>query len=623
MQCFGKQMANAALAWLLLSAGSFAQSLTSADPAGAGFSAERLARIAPWYQSRIDTGALTGAVVAIAHNGKLAYLQPIGTQDRAKTVPMKSDSIFWIASMTKPVTSVAAMMLVEEGKLDLEAPVATYLPELKDMKVGLERVPAKRPMQVIDLLRHTSGLTYPEEGNDELHRAYGAVYTFRRDRTLADFIAGLGAVPLVHQPGEVWEYSWGVDVLARVVEVVSGQPFDKFLDDRIFKPLGMVDTGFFVPEEKLSRLVDPLPSGRPRLWDITKPARLFSGGGGLVSTALDYLRFCQMVLNGGELDGARLLSAKTVQQMTTNVLPPDTPFAGEMGKYVGPRMGTSWGLGFAVRTNPEFSLLPGAVGSFNWGGYWGTWFWVDPVAKLTAVLMIQVPPDTSGPYRAALRHLTYAALSVPRAPELAAAPASASVDVLKSYVGTYGFGQSLSAHDRQVPLIFVGIGLDIEIVDGKATARSLIEGRPAAKAGVRAGDVISEIDGAPVQGLGIDPVIAKLRGAVGTEVRLKISRKDQAQPIDLTITREVIRATGARIEVRVGDGALTVTAAGPWSVLDFEKDKPLAVKATSNTEFRVAVGDHTRLAFKSDSAGKVTGVVLNPGPEQIEAQKID
>ncbi len=634
MWCFRKQMAGAVLALLMLSTSSSAQSLTSADPAGAGFSAARLARIAPWYQSKIDTGALPGAVVAIVRNGKLAYEQAIGTYDRAGKIPLKPDAIFWIASMTKPVTSVAAMMLVEEGKLELNAPVAKYLPELADMKVGTERVdpgtgkhsvtvePPKRPMQIIDLLRHTSGLTYPEEGNDGLHRVYNLA-DFGRDRTLAQFVKSLGWIPLVHQPGEVWEYSWGVDVLARVIEVVSGQSFDKFLEDRIFKPLHMVDTGFFVPAEKLGRLADPIAGGRPATWDITKPAKLFSGGGGLVSTAPDYLRFAQMLLNGGELNGARILNARTVQQMTTNALPSDVSFAGEVGKYVGPRVGTSWGLGFAVRTNPESSLLPGAVGSFNWSGLWGTWFWIDPGAKLAAVLMIQVPPDSSGPYREALRHLTYAALSVPQPSEPTTAPASVGADVLESYVGTYDFGRSLSALDKQVPLTFVGVGLEIEIVDGKAAVLSAMAGGPAVRAGVKVGDVVTEIDAAPVQGLGIDPVIAKLRGAAGAPVRLKLVRKDQDKPIDITIVRELIRQAGARIEVRVVDGALAITAVGPWAVLDFEKGKPTAVKVVSTSAFCVEGGDRTRLTFETDSTGKTIGVVLDPGPFEIRAAKIN
>ena len=228
--------------------------------------------------------------------------------------------------MTKPVTSVAAMMLVEEGKLALTDPVSKYIPEVADMRVGLENTPQKRPMQVIDLLRHTSGFTYRDEGNDVLHRAYGRIRSFAaRQDALPIWSAISCTCNSVHQPGEAWEYSHGVDVLGRVIEIASGQPLDKFFESRIFKPLGMVDTGFFVPPAKLARLVDPLEGGRPPLWDLTKPTTLFMGGGGLASTAPDYLRFCQMLLNGGELDGVRILSPDTVRQMTTNSLPPDMP----------------------------------------------------------------------------------------------------------------------------------------------------------------------------------------------------------------------------------------------------------------------------------------------------------
>jgi CubicO group peptidase (beta-lactamase class C family) len=396
-------------------------SAQTSDAESLGFSSERLAYIRPWYQAEIDAGALTGAVVAIARNDKIAYLEAIGTQDREKRIPMKTDAIFWIASMTKPVTSVAVMLLVDEGKLDLTAPVYRYLPDLKDMQVGVEEVeaatgksalalePPKRPMTVRDLLQHTSGLVYPHEGNAGIHKLYNRA-VFRRDATLAEFVASLAKLPLAHHPGEVWEYSWGVDVLARVVEVASGQPFDQFLESRIFTPLGMVDTGFYVPEAKLARLVDPPPSGRPAIWDVTKPSKLFSGGGGLVSTAHDYMRFCQMLLNGGELDGARILAPKTVQQMTTASLPRETRFAGLVGAFVGPRWGTGWGLGFEVRTDPS-SFQPGRISSFAWGGVWGTRFWIDPAERLAVVQMIQIEPDDdNGRYRRALQNLTYEAL---------------------------------------------------------------------------------------------------------------------------------------------------------------------------------------------------------------------
>jgi CubicO group peptidase (beta-lactamase class C family) len=619
------RLTGTALAIVCLSATAFTQGTAPLpDPEAAGFSTARLARIAPWYQSQIDAGVVTGAVMAIARDGKLAYLQAIGTQDRAGKTPLNPDALFWIASMTKPVTSVAAMMLVEEGKLDLAAPVADYLPELKDLKVGLENPrPPKRPMQVIDLLRHTSGLTYPEEGTDTLHRAYGKVGTFKRDRTLADFVAGLAVVPLLHEPGEVWEYSWGVDVLARVIEVVSGQTFDKFLKSRLFEPLRMVDTSFAVPEDKISRLVDP-PAGRwSATWDVTKPTKLFSGGGGLVSTATDYLRFCQMLLNGGELDGARILSAATVRQMTTDALLPGTRFAGVQGTFLGPLLGTSWGLGFAIRVNPEFSLLPGAVGSYNWSGVFGQYFWIDPSEKLIGIQLIHLAPEkNSGQFRNALRHLTYAALRVPEQPAPATSP-TVPIDILSTYAGTYDFGPSLSAHDRQAPLpAFAGLSLQVTIVEGLVTVRAAIGGGAAAKAGVLADDVITEIDDVSLKGLGIAEVLDKMRGAVGTEVQLRIARKGQDKPLEFTIIRQLIRSPGAQIEVRVAEGKLTVEATGPWSVLDFEKGKSLAVQAISSSEFRVESGDHTRLAFAKDQGGKVIAVVLNPGAWEITAAKI-
>ncbi|MFO1162239.1 MAG: serine hydrolase [Reyranellaceae bacterium] len=614
-------LVSVALLTLVLSANSWAQSLVTPDPIGAGFSPGRLARIAPWYEAAIKSGAFPGAVVAIARDGKLAYLQAIGTYDRAGKVPLTPDAIFWIASMTKPVTSVAAMMLVEEGKLALTDPVSKYIPEVADMRVGPESAPQKRPMQVIDLLRHTSGFSYRDEGDDSLHRAYGRIRSFGRDKTLADLVGDLVHMPLVHQPGEAWEYSHGVDVLGRVVEIASGQPLDTFFGRRIFEPLGMVDTAFFVPPDKLARLVDPLASGRPPLWDITSPTTLFMGGGGLASTAPDYLRFCQMLLNGGELDGVRLLSPDTVRLMTTNATPPDMPFAGIVGLFVGPRVGTGWGLGFAVRTNPEFSLLPGAVGSFNWSGIWGTYFWIDPVERLIGILMIQVPPEMARPAWDALRHLTYAALNVPR-PDKTPASVTVSPGILESYVGTYDFGPSLSSRDKNAAVAFTGTGLVVTIVEDKVVVRETIEGGPAERAGVKALDVITDIDEAPTRGLSLGEVLDRLRGQTGTPVRLSLSRYGEDRPVDVTIVREPIRVPGARIVVRVKDGKLLVAATGRWAVLDFEKDKPVPLTATSDTEFFYEGGDHTRLAFVRDERGKVSGVVLDPGPWAIRAARV-
>jgi CubicO group peptidase (beta-lactamase class C family) len=414
-----------------------------ADPAQLGLSAAGLAKIAPSYQARFDSfqaDIVPGAVVAVARGGKLAYLQPIGFQDRAKTVPMKPDSIFWIASMSKPVTSVAAMILVDDGKLELDAPVAKYLPEIANMRVvsatstpatmADQLEPQKRPMTVRDLLRHTSGIAYPEmdfafpaDGGADadqkarvwhLHLRYVWLdwTTWRRDNTIANFVSALSQLPLAHQPGEAHEYGWSADVLGRVIEVASGQPFDQFLQDRLFAPLHMVDTGFNLPKEKLDRLVDsPMPK-RPPVWDFTKPAKLFSGGGGLVSTAADYLRFCQMLLNGGELDGVRVLSAQSVTAMTTNALPPGTPIFG--GDEVGTRAGTTFGLGFAITTNPVGSWMGKTPGSFGWAGSWGTYFWIDPTEKLIGIQMVQATPSSKA--RASMRsagilRLIYGALS--------------------------------------------------------------------------------------------------------------------------------------------------------------------------------------------------------------------
>jgi len=541
---------------LCLSAGALAQSaLSVADPASIGFSTERLTQIGAWYQKQIDAGALPGAVVAIARDGKLAYVNAIGYQDRARTVPMRPDAIFWIASMTKPVTSVAAMMLVEEGKLDLDAPVSRYLPDLKDMQVATEETdpltgtartvlaPQKHAMTVRDLLRHTSGLIYPPQFiSTSIHRLYGEKVVFTRNTTLADFVASLGKVPLAHQPGEVWEYSWGVDVLARVVEVASGQPFDQFLQGRIFGPLHMIDTGFYVPESKLSRLVDPPPGGRDALWDVTKPPRLFSGGGGLVSTAADYLRFCQMLLSGGELDGVRILTPDTLQLMTTNSLPADIRFAMD---WIGPRAGASWGLGFEVRTNPGFSSVPGAVGSFTWSGLWGTYFWIDPGEKLIAVQMIQVPPDDISQFstRAALRFLTYAALSSPEQAFLTspAAQVTVSQDRLATYAGTYDFGLSVSPSDKRTPVpTYIGTGIEIDARDGPLKVRASYPNGPAFRAGVMVGDIITHLDDRPISGLNLNQAQSRLLGPVGTQVRLGVIHPGQNSAVDVTVVREAL-----------------------------------------------------------------------------------
>ena len=398
-------------------------------PGDSGFSTERLGRVAKFFQDNIDNGAIPGAVLLIARDGKLVYLQALGYQDREKRAPMKPDAIFRIASMTKPITSVAVMMLAEEGKIDLIAPVFQYVPEFKDVKVGVEKTdpgtgkPAlsfedpKRPMTVQDLLRHTSGLVYGPFGNSLVHQAYNKENLFDANQTLAEFVTKLSKLPLAHQPGTFWEYGMSTDVLGRIVEVVSGMPFDRFVEERIAGPLGMHDTAFYLSAAQSSRLaelqVDPATGRRPgaSAEDLTKEKqKWFSGGGGLLSTASDYARFCQMLLNRGELNGVRLLSPKTIAVMTSDQLPPGIPRPGHEEMAPTPEMGQSFGLGFAVRTDAGHSPVSGSVGDYFWAGAYGTYFWIDPQENMFAVMMTQMPFPQAGPYRRAMRELVYGAL---------------------------------------------------------------------------------------------------------------------------------------------------------------------------------------------------------------------
>jgi CubicO group peptidase (beta-lactamase class C family) len=333
--------------------------------------------------------------------------------------------------MTKPIISVAAMMLVEEGKLDLLAPVSQYLPEFNDLKVGVEQTdivggkraltlePQRRPMTVQDLLRHTSGLVYGQNGDDLVHKAYVDANVADRGQTLAEMVTKLSKIPLAHQPGRVWEYSMSVDVLGRIVEVVSGKELDAFVVDRIAKPLGMTATDFYVREPDLTRLAEaqPPPAGSTARMppEVTKKPLWFSGGGGLVASVADYLRFTEMLLNEGEYGNARLLAPHTVRLMTSNALPPDVGYAdiarrmGDIGPT--PEMGQGFGLGFAVRTAEGHNPLPGSIGNFYWTGAWGTTFWVDPKERLIAIQMIQTPTGLNSAYRHAFRNLTYAAMT--------------------------------------------------------------------------------------------------------------------------------------------------------------------------------------------------------------------
>ena len=347
--------------------------------------------------------------------------------------------------------------------------------------------------------------------------------------------------------------------------------------------------------------------------DVGKPQTFFSGGGGIVSTVPDFLRFCQMLLNGGELDGVRILKPETVRLMTTNSLPPDMHLAGH---EAGPAYGTGWGLGFAIRTNPDFSWIPGAVGSFNWQGSWGTFFSVDPVQKLILVMMMQRQQYTdNGFYFNAIRHLPYAALKVPETPA-PSAPALSGDAALADYVGRYDFGGSVSSLDRQTSEAD-GIGwIGLKSVVMETVRLRVIkpaEAGPAARAGVMAGDLIMAIDERRSRcepGSGLSPDFRS--------VQCHDQAQDHPTGAERSARRRLCPGGGALaqrpVQVRVADGKLVVQATGGWSILDFDKGQPTQMAVLAKDEFRVESGDHTRIAFRRDAAGKVDGAVLNPGP---------
>jgi len=389
------------------------------SPEQVGLSSARLANITATLKHDVERRLIPGAVLLIARHGRVAYAETVGWRDRESEAPMALDAIFRIASMTKPMTSVAAMMLAEEGRLQIAAPVSDYIPELKDMRVGVERAPAKRTMTVQDLLRHTSGLTYAAFGDSPVQLIWREEKLMDEGQTNAELIGKLARLPLMFEPGTTWEYSMSTDVLGRVVEVASGQSLADFIGGRIAAPLGMADTGFAAAGERAARIAEPqkdAQSGdRPPMRNVARDNIWHSGGGGAVSTAADYLRFCQMLLNGGELDGVRLLSPKTVAHMAADHLPPDVRYGATSRPRFGalapvPEMGYGFGLGFAVRKAAGMSPVPGSVGEFFWGGVTGTYFWIDPLEQMVTVLMLQAP-DQRLYYRYLTRHLVYAALT--------------------------------------------------------------------------------------------------------------------------------------------------------------------------------------------------------------------
>jgi CubicO group peptidase (beta-lactamase class C family) len=382
--------------------------LPVAKPEDVGLSAAALDRLSAALRDRVATAHVPGAVALVARHGKIAYHQAFGAIAPGGA-PMTTDAIFRIYSMTKPIVSVAVMMLWEEGRLLLTDPISKYIPAFTETKFGIERAPAARAITVQDLLRHTSGLTYEFRGNGPVHKAYIEARVARLKQTNADQVATLAALPLLHQPGTQWEYSRSTDVLGRLVEVISGQTLGAFLTARILAPLGMTDTAFSVPEKDHGRVAeafakDPEGGADVSLLDVKRPALFESGGGGLTGTAMDYARFCAMLANNGRLGDVRLLGRKTIELMTSDHLG---------GIPANPDLlppGHGFGLGFAVRTSAGMAPFPGSVGNYYWSGAAGTSFWVDPAERLYAVLMIQAPVQREY-YRLLFRDLVYAAVT--------------------------------------------------------------------------------------------------------------------------------------------------------------------------------------------------------------------
>ena len=387
------------------------EGLPRAVPEDVGMSTSRLGRVAPVMQRWVDDGKIPGALTMIAREGRLVHFEKFGTQDVATAKPIEFDTIFRIYSMTKPITSIAVMMLYEEGHFQLGTPVSELIPAFKDMQIytegGADIVDAETEMTIKHLLTHTSGLIYGGDGEHPIHQRYRDANYYRGD--LAYMANELGKIPLYHDPGAAWNYGMSTDVLGYLVEVVSGMPFAEFLKNRIFEPLGMNDTAFSVPEEKADRymtLYEPTEEGGIQVIEnapvSSGPLSFFhSGGAGLQSTAADYLRFCQMLLNDGELDGERLLGRKTVELIRLNHISDEwQPLE---------RTGCGFGLGFAVVTDVADTHSLGSLGTYSWGGLASTTFWIDPVEELIGILMTQLIGDS--PFHAQFRVLTYQAIT--------------------------------------------------------------------------------------------------------------------------------------------------------------------------------------------------------------------
>jgi CubicO group peptidase (beta-lactamase class C family) len=417
MKTVGRALVAALLLWPL-------HAIAEDQGAGPSLLASALAHIDDYITADIAKGLVPGAAITIARHGKVIYRRTWGERDPTNGTAMTDDAIFRIYSMSKPITTVAAMMLVEEGRLGLQEPVAKYIPQFADVKVGLERrgddgqrvldlVDPKQPMTIQDLMRHTSGITYGFFGDSLVKKAYLDAHLTRGDFDNAEFADRIAKLPLAYQPGTTWDYSYSTDVLGRVIEVVSAQSLYGFEKERILDPLGMRDTSFYIKDpSKWPRIAEPFAKDRAigddaEFFNPRVPRKWESGGGGMVSTMADYVRFLQMLLNGGALDEHHYLSRKSMAAMTSNQI---GPAAGIVpGPFYLPGPGFGFGLGFAVRTAPGVAPQLGSVGEYFWSGVGGTTFWVDPQEDLLVVFMMQSPSQRLR-YRIALHNMVYGAL---------------------------------------------------------------------------------------------------------------------------------------------------------------------------------------------------------------------
>jgi CubicO group peptidase (beta-lactamase class C family) len=390
-------------------------SLPHAKPESIGLSPARLQRMSDAFKRDIDKGTIPGVTVMVARRGQIGWFEALGKQSPTAAAPMMHDSIFRVFSMTKPIVSVGIMMLLEDGHLLLNDPVAKFIPEFADQKVGVENngkldlVPLSRPMTVQDLLRHTSGITYDHTGNSLVQQMYRESRLRSRKITNAEHAALVASMPLICQPGAEWNYSRSTDILGRIIEVVSGKPLSAYLTERILAPLQMTETAFHTGEENAGRLAEPFAADpwngdKVQLFNMLEKPAMESGGGGLVSTTMDYARFCQMLLNGGTLDGNRIIGRKTLELMASDHLAPNVKVQGGM---LPP--GHGFGLGFAVRNEQGLAPFAGSVGQFYWSGVAGTFFWIDPKEDLFAVFMSQGPGQRDY-FRTLLRSMVYAAV---------------------------------------------------------------------------------------------------------------------------------------------------------------------------------------------------------------------